>query len=209
MLNSKILDRARRLIETKLEECQDSLPEEVNRILRKMQIAGHGRESSVTYKLVHKACRKEVQEKAEIVWDSIQKAHYAFGSPITETLATDLKTEASFHIEKIVKEASELIAKRLRFNEPYGHIYNLESAKCKVTKKIDVEIDLYFDSLVSKPAETEQKNTLRRRIWTWTKRIPRWIYILVIFLGALFTCLYYLGWLEPIKAFIYKVVSTH
>jgi len=38
------------------------------------------------------------------------------------------------------------------------------------------------------------------------KRIPYWIYILTLFFAALLTCLYYLGWLEPIKSFIYKVL---
>jgi len=50
-------------------------------------------------------------------------------------------------------------------------------------------------------AETEQKATLSkgRRIWIGVKRIPRWIYVLVIFLAALLTIFYYLGWLEQIK----------
>jgi hypothetical protein len=38
------------------------------------------------------------------------------------------------------------------------------------------------------------------------KRIPYWIYILALFFAALLTCLFYLGWLEPIKAFIYRIV---
>jgi len=41
---------------------------------------------------------------------------------------------------------------------------------------------------IEKPAETEQQVTLRRRIWTWIKRIPRWIYVLVIFLAAFSYC---------------------
>jgi hypothetical protein len=38
------------------------------------------------------------------------------------------------------------------------------------------------------------------------RRIPYWIYILVCFLAALLTCLYYLGWLEPFKEFIVKMI---
>lgn len=59
-----------------------------------------------------------------------------------------------------------------------------------------------------KPAETKRNTTpsIRRcRIWTCVKRIPRWIYVLVLFLAALLTILYYLGWLEPVKAFIYNI----
>lgn len=47
-----------------------------------------------------------------------------------------------------------------------------------------------------KPAEPEQNATpaKRWRIWTWVKRIPRWIYVLVLFLAAMLTCIY-LSWL--------------
>jgi hypothetical protein len=34
------------------------------------------------------------------------------------------------------------------------------------------------------------------------RKIPYWIYILTLFFAALLTCLYYLGWLGPIKGFI-------
>ena len=29
---------------------------------------------------------------------------------------------------------------------------------------------------------------------------------IITFIAALLTCLYYLGWLEPVKAFIYKIL---
>ena len=38
------------------------------------------------------------------------------------------------------------------------------------------------------------------------KRILYWIYNLILFLAALLTCLHLLGWLELIKAFIYKIL---
>jgi hypothetical protein len=44
-----------------------------------------------------------------------------------------------------------------------------------------------------------------RKIWTYVKKIPRWIYVLVLFLAALLTCLFYLGWLGPIKEFIRSI----
>jgi hypothetical protein len=63
----------------------------------------------------------------------------------------------------------------------------------------------------AKQSKIEQNTTPAkcRKIWTSIKKIPRWIYFLIIFLSALLTIFHYIGWLEPIKAFIYKVVSTH
>ncbi len=165
MVDDKILDRARRLIEARFEERQEILHEEVNQILRKMQIAGHGGGGSVTWKLVHRACKQEVQAKAEIVRDSIQKAHNALGSPVTETLATDLKEEVSRHIEKIVKEASEFVVQRLRFMKQYVRLIDLESTKRQVKEKLDVEVDLYVDSLAVESKNSESVNTEAKTIF--------------------------------------------
>ena len=48
-----------------------------------------------------------------------------------------------------------------------------------------------------KPAETKLDITPTKwgRIWNCIKKIPKWIYILVLFLAALFTIFHYLGWL--------------
>ena len=68
-----------------------------------------------------------------------------------------------------------------------------EKGRCIIEMALeDVKADLG-----EKPTETEQKAATSpcRRIWTCIKRIPRWIYILVIFLAALFTVFHYLGWI--------------
>mgnify|MGYP001068232195 CR=1 FL=1 len=46
-------------------------------------------------------------------------------------------------------------------------------------------------------SETGQKTPPAkcRRVVTYLKKIPRWIYVLVIFLAALLTCIYLLWWL--------------
>jgi len=51
--------------------------------------------------------------------------------------------------------------------------------------------------VAEKPSKTRRNTThfIRLRIWTFVKRIPRWIYVLAVFLAALLTCLYHLGWL--------------
>ena len=60
----------------------------------------------------------------------------------------------------------------------------------------------YFDELIKQtltenPVGTGQKATPAkwRMMWTCVKRIPRWIYVLVLFLAALLTCIYLLWWL--------------
>lgn len=45
------------------------------------------------------------------------------------------------------------------------------------------------------PTEPEQKASPLQRAWSSIKRIPRWIYVLIIFLAALLTCVYLVWWL--------------
>lgn len=51
--------------------------------------------------------------------------------------------------------------------------------------------------LDEKPAETGRNTTPAKRwkFWTCVKRIPRWIYVLVLFLAAMLTCIYLSWWL--------------
>jgi hypothetical protein len=44
-------------------------------------------------------------------------------------------------------------------------------------------------------------------IWAWVKRIPRWIYVLVIFLAALLGIFEKFGCLESVKAFIRNILQ--
>ena len=85
----KIRDRARRLIGSRFAERRQTLPDEINRILQKMQLRGM-LHSSPAIKAVRSACEQEIRTKAGIAWDSIQDIHKALGSPITMTLAADL-----------------------------------------------------------------------------------------------------------------------
>ena len=58
-------------------------------------------------------------------------------------------------------------------------------------------------------AETEPNATagkVHRRKSSYLKEVPRWIYILIIFLAALLAVFSYMGWLEPIKAFIKNIL---
>jgi len=61
-----------------------------------------------------------------------------------------------------------------------------------------------------KKEETGQNAVLAkvRKLWNLVRRIPRWIYILVLFLAALLGILEKLGCLEPVKAFISKMLSS-
>ncbi len=144
-----ILDQARRLIAGQFTKRKRVLPDEINCILRKKRIEGMAN-SGPEIRAVRDACEQEIQKKTDIVWDSLQKAHKAYGSPKTKTLTTDLKQEIRHHIEKIIQDASELMAKRLRLTEPTllnANLAYFEKTKSEVKQEYDGEVDIYVASL--------------------------------------------------------------
>ena len=78
---------------------------------------------------------------------SLERAHQAVGSPITEALAKKLRDEAGHYVEAIVKEVSEYMIRRLPMHEPAKQIFDFEETKDDAKNRIDVELDLYFDSV--------------------------------------------------------------
>jgi hypothetical protein len=54
------------------------------------------------------------------------------------------------------------------------------------------------DAIEHLSSEWEPENAAPAKcwgIWIWVKSIPRWIYVLVLFLAELLTCIYFLWWL--------------
>ncbi|OHB78023.1 MAG: hypothetical protein A2Z25_05010 [Planctomycetes bacterium RBG_16_55_9] len=153
----KIQDRARRLIKSEFSKRGSVLQEEVGRIMRKMRISGMDR-SSIEENQIRAACDGEIDTRATIVWNSVRRAYEAVGAPTTGALAADFKKEVNRHIEEIVKDVSEFMARRLSSRKLSPHLLDFESTKHAVEERIGVEVDLYVDSLLSKKtAETEEK----------------------------------------------------
>ncbi len=65
--------------------------------------------------------------------------------------------------------------------------------RCEALLKAELKAEQEHPDIAT---ETELNTTpsIRWRIWTCVKRIPRWIYVLVLFLAALLTIFHYLGW---------------
>lgn len=97
-----------------------------------------------------------------------------------------------------------------RGDNPPLELIELRSKITGLIRTLEHTAKVFTEKLTpEKPAETEQKAALsiRQRIWIYLKRIPRWIYVLVIFFAALLTIFHYLGWLAPIRRFIYNTLS--
>jgi hypothetical protein len=156
MLDAKILDVTRRLVQVDFKERQKLFPKEISRKKRELQIkneltSGHAIEK------IRDICADEVKNRAEVVWRSLVRAHETLGAQLTETLASDLKDEVNHFIEKIVEEVSDLMKKHLRFVGQEAENINLDSAKYDAREKMGVEVDLYVAQLTHGSSEQKGK----------------------------------------------------
>ncbi len=151
MLDSRILDRSRRLIQIAFDKRRRIFPNEIAQTKRKLNLTGN-LHSSHCLQSIHRICAQEVAVRAKIVLDNIVRAHKAVSSPLTETLAADIKEEGSHFIEKITEEVGEKMARQMHFMERDAQRYNLSSAKHGTIQEMNIEADLYVDSL---PAESK------------------------------------------------------
>lgn len=149
-------DRAGRLIKSEFAKRRRVLVGEVNRILRKKQLEGIDH-STCEIKAVRAACNEEINTRATIVWNSVRRAYEAVRPPVTDMLAPYLKTVVNHHVEDIVRGASELMNQRLSAREMSAHLFDFERTESETKERMSVEIDLYVDSVLCKPAEPKRK----------------------------------------------------
>ena len=148
MLDSKIFDFARRLIQTDIKKRQRPFFDELSRKGRELQLSGNSPETSSSgKKIIRNIFTKELETRASIVWKSLQRAHKAVGSKTTKTLASDFKEAVNHFLEEISKELSGLMMKKPCFAKNDKANSNLYSAMNDIYEEINVEIDLYVSNL--------------------------------------------------------------
>lgn len=164
MLDSKISDRARRLIQIGFQERRKIFQNEIAQ--KKEKMVGTGNlHSGYFLQTIHNTCTQEVAIRAKIVLENIVRAHKASGSPLADTLAADIKEEGSHFIEKITEEVGEKMASEMHFMKREAQHLNLSSAKHDATQEMNIEADLYVDSLEVKSKNLESVNTAANTIF--------------------------------------------
>ena len=148
MLDQKVLGIARSSIEVSFEERRSSFNEELSRKMRELQKSGNlPRESSRGAKIIRELCANELKSRAEIIWESLERAHESSGSQLNETLVGDLKEVVNHFIEEMAKEISTLMSKRSGLAKNEIKKWTLDSAKNLARKRANIEIDLYVNRL--------------------------------------------------------------
>jgi hypothetical protein len=166
MLDSRIVERAGRLIQVDVKERQRLFPRELSRKGRELQIKGNSPvDSSSGKKIIGDMFAQEIKTRAHIVWNSLLRAHKALGSQLTETLASDFKEANTYFLDEIIKELSELIMKQPCFAKDDRANSNLYSAQKDASEEINIEVDLYVDSLAQESKNLETVNSKVKTIF--------------------------------------------
>jgi hypothetical protein len=113
-------------------------------------------------------------------------------------LQLGIKLKSDDPNSEIFKMAKELQDTLDRYETAPSSMSQFELRKYKTSlKRYNELLRVEFE----KPEEAERNTAAAKRwgIWTCVKRIPRWIYVLVLFLAALLGILEKLGCLDPIK----------
>jgi hypothetical protein len=159
MLDSKVVDFARRLIQVYIKNRQKQFFDELSRNKRKLQLSGNSPETSSSgKKIILNIFTKEVEDTASVVWESLQRSHKALGSQITDTLACDLKEEATQLLSETTKELSNFMIRQSGFTKDDTANSSFDLAKNDACEKIYIEIDLYVNSLTNKSTEKDRNN---------------------------------------------------
>jgi len=116
--------------------------------------------------------KTNIGSKVEKDFAALDKLHQEYESWRSKSITMDNKEEFTILVDSLK-----------------GTFYDLADTLRQIAQSAREEL------VTEKPAETEQNATLAKRgsIWTYVKRIPRWIYYILGALAALLTILHFLG----------------
>lgn len=145
MLDELVLTRFNQLIDVRIAERSKQFPVDLAQIDRHAAAQGAFHSSSRLLQL-HQAHERELEVRAIIAWESLVRVHKTLGCPLSETLREDLKSEIARVIQATHKELSDTLQERLQKTQVKVEL-SLNDAYSRTTRKHEVEIDLYVDSL--------------------------------------------------------------
>jgi hypothetical protein len=150
MLDHKILERARGVINPAVDLRRKALHSRVGEILGEMSARGVLR-SSMTLQQIAARCETELRDRTLLSWEHLRRVYAALGSPKSPTLASDLKHEVGIHRQEAYRELSAILQEHIAnvglSNSTFLQQLNLNEADLRAQMEVDGEIDLYVDSL--------------------------------------------------------------
>jgi len=154
MFDSKFIDLVSRKIRADIQNSRKTFLDGLNRKKRELQISENSPESSSRgMKIICDLIQEEIRTRAIMIWDTLREVHKALGSPFTGTLAADFKEVQIRFFRERTKELYKLL-----YNQPGRtkfHTQELYTASRNVSDELDVQIDLYAESLSQEFRDSE------------------------------------------------------
>ena len=160
MLDSKITELARTMIEVQFEERRKHLAREIELVHNEMAMRGLGR-SGAALSQVSELCAREVESSALIVWEVLARILSTAVVPPPETLAQDLKAEVEVYLRPVLEELNKIVARNADLIN-VGQVPSLSDARDHALRKIGAEIDLF---VLSRQCAPESMQTDLDRRW--------------------------------------------
>lgn len=153
MFNDKFLERVNRLIEVRLAERRKQIPLKISKIQRESSARGM-LNSSMTIIQTKDICEREIEIRAAISWQSLERVINILGYESKERLRSDLKEYLSKSINTNFEELTQTLNNNLR-NLMKPEQVNMVEARNHAISKYEMEIDLYIDTLKEQTESTQ------------------------------------------------------
>lgn len=153
MLDPRITELGRTMIQVQFEERRRQLAREVEFVHNEMATRGLGR-SGITLSRIHELCAREVEIWARLVWQVLVRVLSTVGVGPSETLAQDLKAEVEAYLPPDLPELNQIIERNANLVRA-GQVPPLTDARNHALRKIGAEVDLFVLSLEHRAASGE------------------------------------------------------
>jgi len=153
MLDHKITELARTMIQAELEGRRRELARDVERIQNEAAARGVGRSGAIVGQ-VYERCVHEIETRARVTWQILAKVLSTAGVTLTDDLAGELKAEVESYVPSDVQELTQLlssVADRIGF----GQFSPLTDTRAHALRKIGAEIDLFVLALKRRDEASE------------------------------------------------------
>lgn len=145
MLDPKVTELADRMTRVQFEKRREQLQRDIEKTQNKMTKDGLGR-SGALVQAVYDLCARDIERRAEIVWENISRVLSEAEVKPSETLADELKQEVLEYANAIYAEPYNCFQETVR-NVGIGIAQPLTHARDRALAEVNAKIDLYVLSL--------------------------------------------------------------
>lgn len=148
MLDPKVTELARTMIQVQFDERRKQLQRDIELIHNDIAERGMGR-SGVTFSRVYELCAHEVEVRAFIIWQVLFRVLSTVGAFPSEELSRELKAELEAYLPADLPELTQILERNAEFVQ-LRSIPSFADARNHALKKVDAEIDLFAHSIQSR-----------------------------------------------------------